>query len=1074
MMTKRFLMFLVLSFCMAQVFAQGLTVTGTVTDASNGSPLIGVNIFIKGTDLGTVTDAEGKYRLITDIGDVLTVSYVGFKTQEVVMDGKTEINISLAMDTESLQEVVVVGFGTQKKENVTGANSFVQMDEIIGDRPIVNSAEALQGIAAGLQVVNTSGQPGSSATSLNIRGTTSINGGSPLVLVDNVPMSLDDVNPRDIESISVLKDASASSIYGSRAAFGVILITTKKADRDQPMKFTYSTTNSFSEPSDLPVKATTRDFVESLRDFGEFDYFAGQNVSRWLEYLDTYENNPGQLDYIQDPVSGQNYPIVFDPASSTYYPLEDSGIIDDFLNDNGFSTIHNFSISGGSRSLSYRISAGYFNEDGIMVTDRDSYEKYNVNAYLGADLTPRLKSTTNLFYRYSDQSRPIARYSEAIQLRMYDPTGFFETENGDILPFESPGNVVRYRTPSTTKRNNIRLFQKLEYSLLDNLSLVGEYTNENQFRETRAVNNGVIFASTFKFIPNLSAENAFLNSRITRGNGKTDYNSLNLYAKFNEEVGDHEFQLLAGFNREGAVLTGTNATRTGLVDPTLPTFNLAIGDVFDISDSYADWRVVGYFGRLNYNYKGKYFLEANGRYDGSSRFPSGSRFVFLPSFSVGWNIAKEPFMSRIEDISMFKLRASWGEIGNQATPDYYPAIPGYEDFNASWVNLGNDQRYLSLAPAQLVSNSFTWEKVRTTNFGVDMAFFDNKLNASFDVYTRKTIGMLAAGLDLPAILGTDAPDQNIADLKTSGWELELGWRDVKGDFRYGINFNLFDNQSEITRFLNESGLISRFYEGRKIGEIWGYETDGFYTIDDFEDGTLDADLSGPNRKLKDGVVQIENENTPYPGDVKYVDLNGDGVVNFGNNTLIVEFDDEGNPLPNTGPGDRKVIGNSTRRFQYGFNGYIGWKGLDLSFVVSGVGKRDLWRDSDLIWPFPTLFDHIYDHQLDYWTPDNQDGFYPRVYGDPNGNTGSNYGLSRRVQTKYMSDESYLRIQNITLGFTLPDALLDKLRLDNLRVFVAGNNLITFDNLPKGLDPDLDSNGVYPIMRNYSFGLNLTF
>ena len=1059
---------------LAMTFAQNITITGTITDAADASPLPGANVNVKGTTQGTISDIDGTYEIQASPGATLIYSYVGYETQEIIVNASGEINVEMLLDSETLDEIVVVGFGTQKKENVTGANTFVKMDQLINDRPIVNSAQALQGVAPGLQVTSGSGQPGSTETSINIRGFTSINGGSPLVLVDNVPMSLNDVNPRDIESISVLKDASASSIYGSRAAFGVILITTKKADRNQPTKFSYQTTNSLSSPSDLPVKASTREFVESLRDFGEFDYFAGQNVETWLNYLDSYESNPSQLNLLTNPVSGDNYPIVFDEATNTYYPVADSDIIGDFLNDNGFSTIHNLTMSGGSDKIAYRINGGYSYEDGIMVTDRDSYGKYNVNAYLGADLSSRLKSTTNIFYRNSSQSRPIAQYNNAIQLRMYDPTGFFETSAGDVIPFESPGNVVRYRTPSTTIRNNLRIFQKLEYELADNFSVVGEYTNENSFTETQAVNNGVIFASTFRFIPNTTAENAFQNSRITQGRFKTDYTSLNIYGKYKKDLGDHNFELLSGFNREGAEITGFSATRTGLIDPTLPTFNLSIGEVFDISDSFADWRVLGYFGRINYNYKEKYFLEVNGRYDGSSRFPSGNRFVFLPSVSAGWNIARESFISKYESISLLKIRASWGEIGNQNTPDYYPAIPGYEDYNASWIDLNTGQRYLTLEPAQLVSNSFTWEKVRTTNLGVDLGLFNDRFSASFDVFRRETIGMLAEGLDLPAILGTEAPDQNIADLRTTGWEFELGWKDRKGDFKYGLNFNLFDNTSKITNFLNESGLIDRNYVGREIGEIWGYVTDGYYTIDDLEEGTLYADLSGPNRQLRDGVAQIENAPIPFPGDIKYQDLNGDGVINFGNNSLIVEFDDAGNPIPNTGPGDRQIIGNSTRRYQFGINGNIGYKGLDLSFLLSGVAKRDLWRNSDLIWPFPGTFDHIYKHQLDYWTPDNQDAYYPRVYGNPVGNTQSNYSRSRRVQTKYLSDESYLRIQNITIGYTLPSSLTQRMRVDNLRLFLAGNNLFTFDNLPKGLDPDQGSNGVYPIMKNYSFGLNLNF
>ncbi|GLR18892.1 SusC/RagA family TonB-linked outer membrane protein [Portibacter lacus] len=1065
---------LLLLFSAVLVQAQQVSITGTVSDQSDGIPLIGANVLVKGTLGGTITDVEGNFELEAKTSDTLVITYTGYISQEIPVNGQEIFSISLNVDAQVLDEVVVMGFGTQKRENVTGAASFVQLDDIIGDRPLTNSAQALEGVAAGLQVVNTSGQPGANNTALRIRGYMSINGGSPLVLVNNVPMSLNDVNPRDIESVSVLKDASATSIYGARAAFGVILITTKQASRNQPTQFSYSTTNSISRASELPEKATTREFVQALSDFGVDDYFAGQNVDKWLNYLDTYDSDPSSLTYLKDPVSGENYPIAFDEANNNYYALADSDFIGDFLNDQGYNTLHNLTFSGGSDRISYRVNGGFSFEDGIMVTDKDQFTNYNINAFLGADLTKNLKSTTNIFYKNSNQIRPIAQYASAIQGRMYDPTGFFETSAGDIIPFDSPGNFVRYRTPSTTDNNNQRFFQKLEFTPVKNFTLTGEYTYEKRIANNFSANNGTIFASSFKFIPNTSAENAFQNSRISRSEFNTSYNSLNLYGKYDMGFGKHNINLLAGFNRENSVNKGFASTRTGLIDPTLPTFNLAIGDVYDISDSYGDWAVMGYFGRVNYNYDNKYFLEANGRYDGSSRFPNGSQFVLLPSFSVGWNLAKEAFLAPVEQLSMLKLRASWGEIGNQQTADFYPSISGYEDFQASWVNLDNDQQYLTLRPGQLVSNSFTWEKVRTSNIGVDIAFFQDKLNFSGDIYKRETIGMLSAGADLPATLGTEAPDQNIADLETRGWEVELGWRDGGNDFRYGINFNLSDNQSKITKFFNESGIISNFYVGKDPREIWGYVTDGYYTVDDFVGGTLDAHLSGPNRQLKEGVVQIENAPTPYPGDIKYKDLNGDGVINAGNGTLEGMYDESGNLVPNTGPGDVEIIGNSNRRYLFGINGNVGYKGLDLSFVLSGVGKRDLWRDSDVIWPYPSVFDNIYKHQLDYWTPDNQDAFYPRVYGEPNGNTGSNYGRSRRVQTKYLSNESYMRIQNITIGYAIPKKILSRVKLQQLRVFVAGNNIHTFDHLPKGLDPDYGSNGVYPLMSNYSIGLNTTF
>lgn len=1064
---------------------QAKEIKGKVLDET-GFPLSGASIIVKGTSNGVAADFDGNYTIKANNNDILVISFLGYVTQELTINGRTTINITLIEDASQLDEVVIVGFGTQKKESVSGSIVNVKMDEIIGDRPIVNAAESLQGVAAGLQVTNNTGQPGSNGVGINIRGFTSINGGSPLILINNVEGSLEDINPRDIESVSVLKDAAASSIYGARAAFGVILITTKRAKRNEKVKFTYDATTSISTTTDLPQKATTREFVEALNEWGVRDYFAGQNVQDWLGFLDTYDSNPSQLNLIGDPVNNTTYPIHFDEANSQHYPLADSNLIDEFLNNFGYNTIHNFTVSGGGEKIAYRMSNSYSYEDGIMVTERDNFKKYNINGLVTADLTSNLESTTNILYRSSVQSRPRASYSEAIQQRMYDPTGWADI-NGEILPFDSPSNLVKYRDPSKQYNDNLRLYHQLNWKPIKNVTLTGEYTYEKDLVSNVTVNNGQRFARTFLFTVNGTPADVFRNSSLARSKNQTVYNALNLYAKYNFNLGeDHNFKLLAGLNREEESFESFSASRNGLIDVTTPTFELAEGENIDISEAFYDWSVVGYFGRLNYNFKERYFLEANFRYDGSSIFAEGDRFVELPSFSAAWNIAKEPFMENVDFISMLKPRFSWGEIGNQIATnplsggrDYYPFNPGYESFFASWINLDTDLRYLTFEPAQLISAGLTWEEIVSTNLGLDLAMFKNRLNASFEVYKRETIGMLRRGEELPGVLGTSAPFQNVADLETTGWEIQLGWNDRIGDFKYNINVNVFDNVSEITKFNNPGGLISQFREGARIGDIWGYVSDGYYTADDFVPGTLNADLSGANRELKPGVPTFIGR-TPYPGDVKFKDLDGDGLIGSGNSTVITEFDAQGNPITNsdglitTGPGDRKIIGNNRKRYQFGINGAAAYKSFDFSFVLSGVGKQDSWRNSDLIWPYPGVFDNIYKHQLDYWTPDNQDAFYPRIYGDPNGNTGSNYGRSRRVQTKYLSDESYLRIQNITFGYSLNKAFLDKMKINKLRIFVSGNNIHTFDKLPKGLEPDQGSNGVYPIMTKYSLGVNLSF
>ncbi|WP_420602248.1 SusC/RagA family TonB-linked outer membrane protein [Flagellimonas sp.] len=1080
-----------LAFC-GSLFGQNIQVTGNVTDVETGMPIPGASVIEQGTTNGVAADFDGNYEITVPPNASLVISSIGFLSQTISLNGQTSINVSLSPDVSQLDEVVVVGFGTQKRENVTGAASYVQMDEIINDRPIIDATQALQGAAAGLQIVQSSGQPGDRSTSINIRGFTSINGGSPLILINNVPGDIEDLNPRDIESISVLKDAAASSIYGARAAFGVVLITTKSAGRNQKVSFSYDVTTSVSRAVDQPEKATTRQFVESLDTFGVNAYFAGQNVDRWIELLDLYDANQlSQLNLVTDPINNTTYPIHFEESSSQFYPLADSDIIDDFIKNFGYSTIHNFAVSGGGEKIGYRLSTGYSFEDGVMVTDKDSFKKYNINAQVDADITPKLTSTSNILFRSSIQSVPNAQYNQALQLRMYDPTGFFDDGTGDVLPFASPGNVVRFSVPTKRDEDNVRLFQRLEWKPFKDFSLTGEYTFEKKYINTVSVNNAQRYYSTFRFNPTVSEEDALRNSSLRKTQTNRIYNGFNIYGKYNLTLGDHNFNFLLGFNKEDEKQDSFSAFRNDLIDPDTPTFNLAQGENFTITDSFYDWAVVGYFGRLNYTLLDRYFIEANLRYDGSSRFAEGSRYAWLPSVSVGWDISEEPFMESADFISLLKPRASWGKIGNQEyrrpgtnVQEYYPSIPGYESFLSDWINLSTDQRFITFNPAQLVSDTFTWEEVVTKNLGIDANFFKNRLSTSFDIYTRETLGMLKAALPLPAILGTSAPLQNDADLETKGWDLEIGWNDKIGDFSYGINVNVFDSKSEITRFETADKFIGQFYEGHEIGEIWGYVTDGFYTADDFVEGTLNADLSGSNRQLKDGVPFVENSPVPYPGDIKYKDLDGDGLITDGNGTVAPQFDDNGNLIADTGPGDRKRIGNNTRRYQFGINGNAAYKGFDFSFVLSGVGKRDRWRatgaDLDVIFPYPSVFDHIYANQLDFWTPDNQDAFYPRIYGDAStGNIDSNYARSRFVQTKYLSDESYLRIQNLTFGYSFNDNLLERLRLNKLRVFVSANNPFIFDNLQRGLDPDQQNNGAgirtrYPIMAQYSVGLNVSF
>jgi TonB-linked SusC/RagA family outer membrane protein len=694
----------------------------------------------------------------------------------------------------------------------------------------------------------------------------------------------------------------------------------------------------------------------------------------------------------------------------------------------------------------------------VMVTNKDSYERMNLNANLDADLANGLTSRTTVFYRYSERSNPVAQYGLAITgNRMYDPTGYFELPNGDVLPFDTPGNIVRYRYPGQTNVQTLRIFQQFEYEVMDDLTLFGEFTTQRGSTKTLGFNNQPRFANRFLFEEESSDQTR---TQYNRGYNDHVQNGINVYADYHRNFGAHNLNLMTGYNWEGRENEGFSVNRTHMISNEVPGINTAIGD-YGGGDSHGAWAVIGYFGRVNYNYDSRYLLEGNVRYDGSSRFAQGSRFGLFPSVSAGWNISNESFMQNVDPISSLRLRASWGEVGNQNVADLYPTYPGYTTPEVRWLNLLNDERFVSILPANLVSPLLTWERVRTANAGLDLALFNNRFNATVDVYRRETLDMLAPGRELPAILGTPAPFANVADLETMGWELALNWRDVRGDFRYRVNFSLYDSKTTITQFDNPSGLLSQYYIGMEIGEIWGYVTDGFYTIDDFVEGTLDAHLSGPNRQLKHHVPRIDGAPNPFPGDVKYKDLNGDGVINHGNNTL-------------EDPGDRTIIGNSSPRYQFGLNGNVGYKNWDFSFVITGVGKRDLNLDGHVMWPWPSQFGNLYAHQLDFWMPDNQNAFFPRVHGNPFDNSGSNYGQSRRTQTKYLSDGRYMRINNITLGYTLPQSLMGPVGVEKLRVHVSLNNIYTWHNLPTGLDPDQPDTGAYPFMRQLSAGINLVF
>ena len=1035
---------------------------GVVKD-NQGETVIGASVVVKGSTNGTITGLDGDFTLDNvKRGDVIQISYIGYVSQEVVWQG-TPLNITLKEDSQTLEEVVVVGFGSQKKANLTGSVSQVKMDDVLGERPVTNVKNALQGSMPGL-MVSGGASPGE-AKSFNIRGTVSINGMNPLVLIDNVEGDIDLLNPEDIESVTVLKDAASSAIYGARAAAGVILITTKKAKKGEKFNLNYNANFGFQTSINSPKQASLDEYLRAYQAAGFSEtYYAGNgSVSKWREYLAGYKENPAAY-----PTVGDGIYIGEDGAP---YYLNDKDVYKAFQ-ETSFMQTHNLTANGGTEKLRYRLSAGLTKEDGPLIESKDTYMRKNISSFISADITDWLTQEADFRYTVADRSEPMGSGDGIYCMNhiSFYPSGMMpgsvNTSVGKDLPLITPENQIRYNNPYLTDTDNTRIYLRTIMRPIKGLELVGEYTYDRKNWQKS------YYAKKWEYTTEqLGSNNSVTSDYLFKSEDHEDYNALNLYGTYNFSIKeDQMFNVMAGFNQERKQNSWISVQTHDMIAPSAPSFTSATGKIIP-QNSYSDYAIRGAFYRINYNYKDRYLFEANGRYDGSSKFPKDDRFGFFPSFSVGWNIARESWMEKALDyVSDLKLRASWGQIGNQNIGNYgyYSTMQPVGNSNY-WLKDGEFITYIS-TPG-LVSNSFTWETVETLDIGFDASMFNSRLQVTFDWYQRTTRDMLIAGIQLPAVVGTSAPMRNAADMRTRGWEIAVNWRDQIGDWKYNVGFNLYDYKSKITKYSNnEDKLLSQnYYEGKTLGEIWGYVSDGFYTIDDFD---------GPGTwQLKDGVASLDGYN-PRPGDEKFVNLNDDrgtNEINSGLNTV-------------DSPGDQKVIGNSTPRYNFGVNLGVSYKGFSLSAILQGTAKRDVWIGGMSLFPFggsAKAYYPVFYNQTDYWEPmgscdgqytendreywvaKNPDASLYRLYSNM-----QNHGSNQRASTKYLQNGAYMRLKNITLAYTFPKALISKVSLSALKVFVSAENLATISSLPKGYDPERLSWG-YPFYRTLSFGLNVT-
>jgi TonB-linked SusC/RagA family outer membrane protein len=1042
------------------MFAQQITVKGTVKD-TKGEPLIGVTVRVEGTTIGTITDMDGVFTLSNVPADAtLEFSYVGMKTQRIPVNGRTSIDVVMEEEAEMLEEVVVVGFGTQKKVNLTGAVSTASSREI-ESRPVVNVTQALQGLVPGLNISSSNGSL-EAKPSVNIRGVTTIGEGStgdPLILIDGMEGDLNSINPQDIESISVLKDAAASSIYGSRAPFGVILVTTKKGD---PGKITVNYNNNFRwgspvlKPDMMDSYTFATYFNDASINAGWSPHFSSEHLQRIKDYQE------GKITYsiIPDPNNPQYW------ADGYAYGNDNVDWYDAIYKSSTYGQEHNFSASGGiSEKTTFYTSFNYLDQNGLMKLSKDFYDRYTVSGKINSELTNWLRFGYNFRFSRENYQRPAAM-TDALYwdlarqgwptLPLYDPNGYLYSSPSPALGLATGGKDKTMT--DNTYHQGFLIFEPIK-NWITHVDLNYRITTAERHWDSQRTYNHDVNGNPYVYKSSSNVHEDYFND---------NYFNINAYTEYSFSLNEtHNLKLMAGFQAENLDRTVFGVQRDGIIVPELPEIDLTTGLDYNgnpitpsVNGSRDSWSTAGYFGRFNYDYENKYLAEINLRYDGTSRFREDQRWNLFPSFSLGWNMAQENFWETLlPTINLLKFRVSYGELGNQNTSNWYPTyqIMPVHSNEGSWLQNGTRPN-TAYVPA-LVSSTMGWEKVENWNGGIDFGLLRNRLTGSFDYYIRRTKDMIGPAQELPAVLGIDVPKTNNTDLKTYGFDFELVWRDrLKNGLGYSAKLLLSDSQTEITKYPNPTNTLSKYLEGRKLGEIWGYETIGIAKTDsEMQEHLVSLPNGGQNALGSDWRA----------GDIMYRDLNDDGKIDDGANTL----DDHG---------DLKVIGNNTPRYLFGIDLSADWKGFDFRAFFQGVLKRDYWQGSYYFWgvtenkwwscglvPHVDYFRDEVSNHLDV----NLDSYYPRpIFGT---------GKNQQVQTRYLQNASYIRLKNLQLGYTLPSALTTKANLSKVRIFVSGENLWTGTKTSEMFDPETISGGAegngnaYPLSKIFSFGLSIT-
>lgn len=1044
-----------------------IKINGQILD-DRGKPLSAASVKVKGTNISTSTGNDGRFVLDNvDEAGVLEISYVGFATIEEPVRGRTLITVRLQPDQQQLEELVIVGYGAQKKVNLTGAVDQVGA-EVFENRPMPSTTRGLQGVIPNLNIRMTDGKPTRGAT-YNVRGTTSLSGGSALVMIDGVAGDPNLLNPNDIESVTVLKDAASAAIYGARGAFGVVLITTKSSKSGTTsIRFNSSyTLNEQTTKPDMVWDGYTwaKMFLESFRGWNDYSSNpTGVNNAFpfSLSYLDSlkYRSENPQLGL---PETGLN------PTNGRYLYFGNTNWLKELYKGTTPSLEQNISISKGTENLSYYISGRYYKQAGVYRYNPDDFNKYNFRAKGEIKLNNWLSLSNNLDFSAYDYREPMSSIYQNQVLRNIADQGFpmavLRNPDGSLTQ-HAAFTLGDYETANSSrkeKENMLRNTVGLKSTFLDKrVNINADFT----YMQRSGKVNTQLYPITYSNSPGImeTAGNNFL-----REDQKEErYFANNIYGDYRQEWGKHSFKGLLGYNLEYSRTRKNRFQRDGLLNPELPDFSLMDGLNYTSTGGGADWAIFGAFYRLNYIFDNRYLFEFNGRYDGSSRFPQDQRFAFFPSASAGWRVSEEQFLKPAKSwLNELKLRASYGSMPNGDIDEYL--------FLTTLGATRSPMLLDGVFPSQIsqpavLPNKLTWETSTTLDLGIDVTMLRNRLGLVFDWYSRRTTDMFTALQPLPRTFGATVPKGNNADLETKGWELSLNWKDQIGANKplgYNLRLVLADQRARITKFNNPTGSLNNtYYVGMRLGEIWGYTTEGLF-----------QNVEEIRNHANQNFLRTSSGNNYLPGDVKFKDLNGDGVINNGENTI-------------DNPGDRSIIGNSEVRYTYGLNIGLNWNGFSLDAFFQGIGKRDWWpgTEAGYFWgqynrPYGFLPQHTIDNA---WSPENPDAYFPRYRGYLAQNA---TGTLRVEQTRYLQDASYIRLKNLTIGYTIPKGWMERVKLSQARLFLNAQNLWTYSPMYKvtrnfdpevieGADPEINEkngNGYrYPMLRSFTFGLDITF